>query len=238
VAAALLLAAAGCSGDGAPSGNKGLQPHDNFFVVTGSHKTLTCNQCHDPAAAGFALNEQGVSCTGCHTDAATTPTHAGVTGYNWSTGTCISCHKDGSGGLPPNHNTDYFPVTNTKHASVGCAECHGATKAIADITCTPCHDQSSMSSTHSAIPATKTGSRDRVTYVDYQWSSSYCLKCHADGQVNTIASHPRFDHGLTGSGHAPFCLVCHTSTAPQGGKAWAVDFSKSTCLACHTSNSP
>ncbi|MGZ6125007.1 MAG: cytochrome c3 family protein [Myxococcales bacterium] len=238
VLCAALLAVAGCSREnGSVSGN-GLAKHDSFFVVTGSHKTLSCDQCHDPAAPGFALAEQGVSCTGCHTDAATTPAHGGVAGYTWSTGTCIGCHKDGSGGLPANHNTDFFPVTGTKHASLGCADCHGATKQIADITCTPCHAQAPMATAHSAIPATKAGSRDRVTYVNYQWASAYCLKCHANGQVDRIASHPRFDHGLTGSGHAPFCLTCHTASAPPGGKAWAVSFGTYSCLACHTSNNP
>ncbi len=235
---ALLLALGACGrGVGAGAGN-GVQSHNTFFVVTGSHKSFSCDQCHDPSAAGFTANEQGVSCTGCHTDATTTPVHSGVTGYAWSTPTCIACHKDGSGGLPPNHNTDYFPVTGTKHASLGCADCHGATKAIADITCTPCHAQSDMATTHSAIPATKTGSRDKLTYVNYQWSSDYCLKCHADGQVNTIASHPGVSNGITGNGHAPFCLTCHTALSPSGGKAWSADFSQYSCLACHTSNNP
>ena len=238
VACALLVALAACGKESGGSTGNGIQSHDTFFVVTGSHKSFSCDQCHDPAAAGFAIAEQGVSCTGCHTDAATTPAHSGVSGYAWSTATCVSCHKDGSGGLPANHNTDYFPVTGTKHASLGCADCHGATTAIADITCGPCHTQSAMTTTHSAIPATKAGSRNGVTYVNYQWSSSYCLKCHADGQVNTIATHPAFDHGLTGSGHAPFCLTCHTTLSPPGGKAWAVNFGTYTCLACHTSNSP
>lgn len=238
IAVAALLALAGCGrGDGGVPG-MGLQSHDTFFIVTGSHTTLSCDQCHDPAARGFALAEQGVSCTGCHTDAATTPAHASVAGYAWSTGSCIGCHKDGSAGLPPNHNTDYFPVTGTKHASLGCASCHGATKAIADITCTPCHAQAATATLHAAIPATKTGSLDRVTYVNYQWSSAFCLKCHADGQVDKIASHPQFDHGLTGTGHAPFCLTCHTTLAPSGGKTWSADFGRYTCLACHTSNSP
>ena len=238
LALAALLALAACGrGDGGGSG-LGLQSHDSHFVVTGSHKALSCEQCHDPAARGFSLADQGVSCTGCHTDAATTPAHAAVSGYAWNTGTCIACHKDGSGGLPANHDADYFPVTNTRHATLGCRECHGATKAIADITCTPCHAQAATATIHAAIPQTKTGSRDRVTYTNYQWAPAYCLKCHADGQVNAIPAHPQFDHGLTGTGHAPFCLTCHTALAPSGGKAWAVDFGSYSCLACHTSNNP
>ena len=230
-----LLAGYGCAR--APGASSGLS-HDAFFIVGGSHKAFTCDQCHAPAATGFALADNGVSCTGCHTDSATTPAHASVAGYRWATGSCIACHKDGSAGLPANHDTADFPVTGTKHAALGCSDCHGATKAIGDITCVPCHAQAATAATHAAIPATTIGRRDGVTYVNYQWASASCLKCHADGQVDTIASHPRFDHGLTGSGHAPFCLTCHAATGPAGGKAWAVDFSRPSCLACHTSNNP
>jgi hypothetical protein len=236
-ALALLLAAAGC-GSGSAVADKGLLSHDTFFQVTGSHRTFTCDQCHDPAARGFTLAEQGISCVGCHTDSATTPAHSGVAGYSWSTASCIGCHKDGSAGLPANHNTAFFPVTGTKHEALGCGDCHGVTRAIADITCVPCHAQTVMATTHASIPASKTGSRDGVNHVNYQWASAYCLKCHADGQVDAIASHPRFDHGLTGSGHAPFCLTCHTTLAPAGGKAWSVNFGSYSCLACHSSNSP
>lgn len=235
---AMLLATACGQGDGGV-GNKGLQLHDAFFVVSGSHKSFTCDQCHDPAAPGFAAAEQGVSCTGCHLDADVTPNHSGVAGYSWSTAVCIDCHKDGSGGLPANHNTDDFPVTGTKHASLACSDCHGATKAVADITCVPCHAQAAMAAAHSAIPASKTGSRDRVAYVNYQWSTAYCLKCHADGQVNRISSHPSVPHGLSGGDHQPFCLTCHTTLRPAGGiKPWSVNFGQYSCLACHTSNNP
>ena len=236
-AAIAILLAAACGKS--PGGGTGLIQHDKFFVVTGSHQSFGCEQCHDPSAAGFALADKGVTCVGCHSDAAQiTAAHGGVGGFAYADATCIACHKDGSGGLPANHDTDYFPVTGTSHASLACAQCHGATRAIGDITCTPCHAQSTMATAHAAIPATTTGRRDRVTYTNYQWASAYCLECHADGQVNRIASHPSFDNGLTGQGHAPFCLTCHTSRAPAGGKAWAADFSKQSCLACHSSNNP
>lgn len=236
IALAAAIAACAC-GKGAGSGN-GLIAHDKFFVVTGSHATFSCDQCHDASAPGFALADQGVACTVCHTNAATTPAHAGVSGYAWSTGACISCHRDGSAGLPAGHDANFFPVTGTAHAAVGCSSCHGPTRAIADITCVPCHAQATMATAHAAIPASKTGQRDGKTYVNYQWASAYCLTCHADGQVDRIASHPRFSHGIQGEGHAAFCLTCHTATAPAGGKAWSADFSKFSCLACHNSNNP
>ena len=230
----VLLAAGGCG----RSSHVGLASHDNSFAVAGSHRPFSCAQCHDPVAPGFALADQGVSCVGCHTDGTTTAAHAAVASYSWANGSCIACHKDGRGGLPANHNADFFPVTGTKHAALGCADCHGPTKAIADITCMPCHAQTTMATTHALIPPSMVGRSDGKTYLNYQWASASCLKCHADGQVNRIASHPSVPHGLTGEGHAPFCLTCHTTVAPPGGKIWAVDFSKYSCLACHSSNNP
>jgi hypothetical protein len=224
--------AAGCA-RGSPA--LGLVTHDKFFVVTGSHKSFSCDKCHSPSAPSFALAEGGVDCLACHTDSATSPGHSGVPHYTWATGSCIGCHKDGSGGaLPANHNVAFFPVTGTKHAAVGCSECHGATKAIADITCVPCHAQSDMGTKHAAIPPATGGNRDKIQYINYQWASAYCLKCHADGQVNFIASHPSGAIGINGGGsHKPFCLTCHTTSAPPGGKAWATNFADSSCLACH-----
>src|SRR5713101_3376218 len=130
----------------------GLVTHDKFFVVTGSHRSFTCDQCHNTSAPSFALAEGGVECLACHTDGATSPVHASVPNYAWAAASCMACHQDGSGGLPANHDLAFFPVTGTKHASLGCSDCHGATKAIADITCVPCHAQSDTAVFHAAIP--------------------------------------------------------------------------------------
>lgn len=232
--AALALSAvnsvAGC-GRGGPA--LGLVAHDKFFVVTGSHRSFSCDQCHSASAPSFALAEGGVDCIACHTVGATSPLHSAVPLYSWATGSCISCHKDPSGGLPAKHNVDFFPVTGTKHASLGCPDCHGATKAVAEVTCVPCHAQSDTNTKHAAIPSLTTGRRDGVQYTNYQWTSAFCLKCHADGQVNFIASHPSAPIGINGGSHQPFCLTCHATSGPTGGKAWATNFADSSCLPCH-----
>ncbi len=237
-ACAGLVLAAACGSSDSSGTSLSTQPlsHSDFFVVTGSHPGFDCSKCHDPAAPSFSAAQKGVDCLSCHASADVTPVHAGVAGFAYDTPTCIGCHKDGTAGaLPPNHDSDLFPVTNTKHAGMGCGSCHGATKAVADLKCAPCHDQSTMASKHAAIPTTSRGRLDGKTYTNYAWSSDYCLKCHADGQVNRIAAHPTVLHGLNGDGHAPFCLACHQAyrAAP---KTWGVDFTQYTCLACHTDN--
>src|SRR5260370_37462295 len=56
----------------------GLVTHDKFFVVTGSHRSFTCDQCLSTSAPSFALAEGGGECLACHTDGATSPAHVSV----------------------------------------------------------------------------------------------------------------------------------------------------------------
>jgi len=217
-------------------------PFAHAFVITQGAvhgpPNMTCVDCHGASSAPADL-----LCTGCHTgttphsdQTATGNLHTGVSSYVYNSPSCASCHPTGSVGLPANHDTADFPVTGSpSHGQLSCSQCHGATKAVADLTCISCHTQSDNATKHAAIPATTTGSRDGVTYTNYVWSSVYCVKCHADDQQNLIASHPSVSHGLNGEGHAPFCLTCHT-TMMASGKTWAVDFSQYSCLACHTDN--
>jgi hypothetical protein len=211
--------------------------HSSFFpIATGTvHQGIACASCH-----GATHTTADLQCTACHShDQATTDTaHAGVTGYVYSSPACYSCHPKGTGGLPANHDTADFPVTGTKHATVGCSQCHGGTsRTLADVTCVPCHDQATSATFHAAIPASSQTSNSGLV-TNYQWASAYCLKCHADGQVNTLASHPPVPSGITGENHQPFCLVCHPSLRSAPNKIWAEDFSTYSCLACHSSNNP
>lgn len=212
--------------------------HTLFPIATGTtHAPFTCKDCHGATRAVADLQ-----CTSCHTSAhakaATDTTHAGVSGYQYDSPSCYNCHKDGTAGLPADHNTAKFPVTGTKHASVGCGQCHGATKAIADVSCVPCHTQSAMATKHASVPASVVGRKDKLTHLNYQWASAYCLKCHANGQVDRIASHPSVPEGINGGDHRPFCLACHPALGPTGGKAWGANFKSYSCLYCHSSNNP
>jgi hypothetical protein len=227
-------ACADCHADGrAP-------PLDHPFPIaagTPHAAPVLCADCHGATSATADLR-----CTSCHTGeharAATDARHAGVAGYAYASPSCYECHPTGSSALPANHDAELFPVTGTvSHGSLGCAQCHGATRGVADLTCIPCHAQAESAAQHAAIPATRVGERDRIRYVNYEWSSARCVGCHADGQVQRIAEHPRFDGGLTRKDHGPICLTCHTATRATG-KTWAVDFERWTCLACHTSNNP
>jgi hypothetical protein len=224
VAAALSLAT--CGGGGS-SGKTFV--HAAKFVVSGSHQTLACSDCHDPSKPTFSLAGGGVDCLHCHTQTAVQPAHSGVGGFAYDNASCIGCHKNGTG-LPPNHDAQLFPVTSTSHAAVACSQCHGATRAPADLQCASCHDhdQATMATKHAAIPSVVEG------ITNYQWSSGFCVRCHADGQVNRISSHPRDQSGINGN-HQPWCLNCHGIMRTD--KAWGADFTRTSsanCDACHT----
>jgi len=202
-----------------------------FPISTGSvHAGIGCSSCHGATKAVANLR-----CTSCHvgarphgTQALTDSLHATVSGYVYASPACYGCHKNGSLPLPTNHNVDYFPVTGTKHATSACSQCHGKDKLVASLTCTSgtCHPQSASAAQHAAIP---TVSRGSIT--NYSWTPAYCVRCHGNGQVNRIASHPRSEGGIDGENHSPFCLTCHPSL--RRDKTWAADFSSNSCSTCH-----
>lgn len=206
--------------------------HASFPIAEGTaHQGISCSACHGATRAVADL-----ACTTCHThDQATADAaHAGVTDYQYASAACYGCHKDGSAGLPPGHDARLFPVTGTPHARVSCSQCHGPTKALADLRCLSCHAQADMSAAHAAVPASTRTSR-AGTITSYQYALSACMRCHADGGYR-IAQH---DGIIRRGGHGPFCLVCHQQIRPAGGpKPWGADFGTSTCLACHSSNNP
>jgi hypothetical protein len=232
--AALTLAAACGSG----SSSSAAFSHASKFVISGPHLALACSDCHDPTKPTFALAGGGVDCLHCHAQADVTPLHADVSGFAYDDASCIGCHKDGTGGLPANHDAQLFPVTNTPHASVACSQCHGATKALADLKCLGCHAQGDMATTHAAVPSTTQTRLSNRTIASYQYALAACMTCHADGGYH-ISQHPSVGGGgINGGNHRPFCLVCHQTMRPAGGvKPWGADFTTSTCLDCHTNNS-
>ena len=52
-----------------------------------------CATCHTNSS-----NYAVFTCTNCHTSAATSPRHSGVSGYVYNSTNCYACHKNGSGG--------------------------------------------------------------------------------------------------------------------------------------------
>lgn len=191
--------------------------HGSFRVDTGSsHFQKSCLQCHTRARTdkSWGADFKQSDCLGCHTKPATDPPHAGISGYAFSNPQCLSCHPAGEGAAVD--HAKYFPITTgTKHAAATCVDCHTAPSNRKVITCTGCHPQGTMATDHRRIG-------------DYAWTSSLCMKCHADSQVDTLSSHSC----RRGEGHeGASCFSCHTTM--RSDKPWGSNFNTSSCTTCH-----
>lgn len=212
-----------------------------FTVGTGTHSgvaggaCLTChpqNQTTPPRT--FVADFSVTTCVGCHVtvggtgtafhdDATTLGTlHTAVAAFNvlWTgpqlSAACLTCHADGSG-APANHEQLFPRAAGTKHAGIGCAQCHG-TGLKTDLTalaCDSCHNaMTGFSTKHAAIGgiAILNLYAAHVLTGTVPLTSANCVKCHADSQVNRIASHTTSDSGYGRIDHFPAgCISCHAT---------------------------
>ncbi|HEU4385550.1 MAG TPA: hypothetical protein VFR85_18845 [Anaeromyxobacteraceae bacterium] len=245
VAIALAVAAAGCGGKDVPP--NWVTPTDrvshqaSFPIATGFHAAADCNDCH----GGFASFKE-FACTTCHTEPQNGQMHPRLPGYAPDGPSCVRCHPRGTVAVPGDHATAFFPIgSGTAHADVACAQCHLDMSRPNDPTAFACY------ACHSALPTgwphfdsvggvailTVHPSRDATLPVDVT-DPATCLRCHADSQVNAVASHPasggfaRTEHAAAG------CLTCHSATRVD--KSFGADFSVapapgsgSGCGTCH-----
>ena len=229
-------AAAGC--------DKGLPPdwvtvpnrasHDVYFpIAAGPHAAADCNDCH---GSFDTFKKFGCTASACHAQPQTDTAHQGMAGYASDGPTCVRCHPRGTMAAPPNHDTAFFPRgPGTVHgnASVGCLQCHLKLATPNDPTAFGCYTCHSTLATGWPHPDPVGGVSILVVHTSQTASSpiditnsANCLLCHADSQVNTVASHPAGDgspfrnaaHGGAG------CLTCHSQwTRPD--KNFGADFS-------------
>ncbi len=55
---------------------------------------------------------------------------------------CLACHADGGAGAPANHEQLFPRAAGTKHAGIGCAQCHtnpADRKDLSALACASCH---------------------------------------------------------------------------------------------------
>lgn len=71
--------------------------HDSLYfpIYSGAHngRWSRCADCHNVASDYGVFN-----CLGCHSDADTTPRHSGVSGYQYNSQACYTCHPTGRAG--------------------------------------------------------------------------------------------------------------------------------------------
>ncbi|HEY7726694.1 MAG TPA: hypothetical protein VH880_15275 [Anaeromyxobacteraceae bacterium] len=225
-----------------------------------------CDDCHGGDASGPFTSFRQFDCTGCHggwhakalmdnvhaakppcpTPPASVPAApAEAQCYAWRSDYCLSCHQKGEALL----NHDKFPVgPGTKHNRI-CSACHVNATDRANVTnaglrCFACHSDTSV------FPLPTIADRHRragAVVLDYPVtfpaaSTSDCLRCHADAQVDRIAQHGRRraangESAGPGDGdHSTHCFDCHDVVGVAGPPAlpWAQDWKSATgCNKCH-----
>ena len=272
VAAALAaLSLAGCGKDagGPPTTYTGVDGHAAYFPLVGTPhdptaagSAVTCAACHaveaPPSSGTYVFRSFAeFDCTRCHGQASMsygasgngqaglTAFHAGVSGFQWLSGACYGCHKDGSS-APANH-PGLFPIgTGSAHAGVTCAQCHLDAASRQDVTklgCATagCHDAvPGFSGGHAAVSGVSILAlhTSQGASTDLPLTAQNCLKCHADSQVDAVASHTTSSGGFSRSQHkAGGCLTCHSAT--RSDKPFGADFSTTPgCAICHPNGIP
>lgn len=143
--------------------NATFSVHNNFYVLSGAHTTLSCTQCHTGN-----YNAAPTSCYGCHqTDynSTTNPPHQS-SGYPTD---CTQCHTQ-TAWTPSTFNHDsYFPISSGTHSGITCNQCHITPSNAAIFSCTnSCHSQSNTDSHHTDVSG-------------YVYSPTSCYSCHKNG---------------------------------------------------------
>jgi hypothetical protein len=266
------VAAAGFTiGTGAHSGTVGgacltCHPVNRVASTTPPHwdyardfRRTSCVGCHVTVGGTTALHDDQASLTTLHSSVSTFTSTVIAKGLSAA---CLSCHADGQGGAPANH-PQLFPIAvGSKHAGIACNACHTNPSNRKDLTafaCASCHSGLPATATRKAWSAahaiagyaittwqtaTSAGGTRTTVQIDMT-DSRQCLRCHADSQVNRVASHPAGDSGFGTSQHRTAgCYTCHSKLRTD--KPWGALFTEARgsagppptgCYTCHPSGS-
>ena len=144
--------------------------HDGTaFPLTGAHRSLDCNACHETGYQGTPTD-----CVGCHRDdydATTDPAHQAA-GFPTD---CRACHST-TAWEPSTWDHDLlFPIDSGSHRGewTTCADCHVVPTDYTIFECIFCHEhnQADMDDKHSGEAG-------------YQYVSSRCFECHPRGETD------------------------------------------------------
>ncbi len=200
-----------------PTGEKGLfVDHDiaYFPIYSGVHNNEwnDCNICHNNP-----VNRSEVSCLTCHLQNETNDFHGNMTGYDYTSPSCLSCHPTGEKGQFIDHDPQFFPIYSGTHNNQwnDCTGCHTTVSDKSVFSCLTCHLQTESDANHAGI----TG---------YLYSSTDCYLCHPTGEKGQFVDHDaQFFPIFSGTHNNEWndCNVCHTNP---------VDRTQVSCLSCHT----
>ncbi len=140
--------------------------HDQFFRLTGAHRSLDCNECHSDGFAGTPTD-----CWSCHqgdynnTD---DPDHQAA-GFPQD---CEVCHNTNTwdGADFSQHDSLYFPIFSGQHRNEwsSCSQCHTNPGNFSVFSCFECHSRNEMDDEHDDVGG-------------YEYNSNACYDCHPTG---------------------------------------------------------
>ena len=191
-----------------------FEAHESFYPITGTHKSLSCNDCHK----GGVFTNTPTDCNSCHNSAyksTKNPPHE-VLGFSTDCATCHTTSPNWSPATFEAHNA-FFPLTGA-HKSLNCNECHkGGVYKNTPKDCVSCHKN--------AYNSTKNPNHTTLGL------STDCASCHNTnaGWRPSTFNHNAF-YPLTG-GHAAVasdCAKCHKTGNAKG--------TPSDCNSCHNAN--
>jgi hypothetical protein len=141
--------------------------HDNYYVLRGAHKQVSCSECHNAT-----FTNTPTTCFGCHEsdyNNANDPDHNSA---NFPTD-CTECHTENNWDANWDHDGMYFPIYSGNHKNEwnDCAECHTTPGNFMLFSCIDCHehnDQNDLADEHEDVNG-------------YEFNSIKCLECHPNG---------------------------------------------------------
>jgi hypothetical protein len=214
--------------------------HQNtIFPLTGSHTTVTCQQCHSNGYTGTPTD-----CYACHTTDYNNTSNPNHIAASFPT-TCVDCHSTTTWTPATfDHDNQYFPIYSGSHNGKWnqCSECHTTPNNYSLFSCIDCHEhrQSEMDVKHQEVNG-------------YVFNSLNCYDCHPDGRERpVIFNHTITEFPLTGAHINVECAQCHLSNqnriSTECADCHMQDYLKSVnpnhqatgitteCISCHNTN--
>ena len=193
-----------CHSDNGTTWENAKFNHTPYWPLTGSHKGLTCKDCH---SAGTVVSRTCYNCHRTDYEGTQAPNHSALK----ISRNCTQCHSDNATNWQNttfNHN-QYWPLKGN-HKTQDCNACHKVGVNIST-DCYHCHK-------------TDYSSTKDPNHVTLKFSTD-CLQCHSDNAITWKSS--TFDHNqywpLEGAHKTVSCDTCHKSGATLPNK----------CYQCH-----
>ena len=157
-----------CHPTGGDAAISGPDHSAKFFPIeTGKHAGLSCQSCHDNPA-----DASSITCLSCHAHSpeVAATRHENITGFVYSTASCMRCHPAGAEGpiTTRDHSAKFFPIVTGDHAGLACKDCHTNPTSSETFVCTTCHTETVSARQH----ADTTG---------YVCTDPGCFGCHSRG---------------------------------------------------------